>query len=297
MPIFIRCYCDSSGRSPAWLGHQPPTIIKWSEYKEYLAKKYGNQYVSMQYSYAIKYIDCLENPSKILEVPTSIKGNILKALICLSKYLGIYLEFKDALKQHGIKWTTATSFDSFINIFNNSHDSLLKWYREATNILNDNEKLYLRFMLLSGIRKNEGILSFNMIISLYKQNKLDEYFNEELSALEHFKYKQFLRISKNVYISILPKELIIEIANSKPVSYNMIRKRLHKNNLKLRIKELRSYYATYLRKHGILEEEVNLLQGRIGKSIFVRHYLKENKQDFSDTILKIVKDLEQTINI
>jgi len=296
MPIFIRCYCDSSGRSPAWLGHQPPTIVNWSAYREYLSKKYGNQYTSMQYNYAKNYIDCLSNPSKILEAPISVRSNILKALISISKYLGTYIEFKESLKRYGIKWISTTSFDSFINIFNNNQDSLLNWYRDAVNVLNDNEKLYLRFMLLSGLRKNEGIESFNLIIDLSKQNKLNQYWNEELSTLEHFKFKQFLRHSKNAYISIIPKELLIEISNSNRVSYAMIRKRLDRNNLKLRIKELRSYWASYMVKNKILiSEEADVCQGRIPKSVFAKHYLKENLKELSDRILKGLEDLGKSI--
>lgn len=37
---------------------------------------------------------------------------------------------------------------------------------------------------------------------------------------------------------------------------------------------MRSYYATHLRQHGILAEYIDLLQGRIPKSVFARHYLK-----------------------
>jgi intergrase/recombinase len=149
-------------------------------------------------------------------------------------------------------------------------------------------------MLLSGVRKNEGIESFNLIIDLYKQNKLNQYFNEELSVLEHFKFKQFLRNSKNVYVSILPKELIYEIANSNPVSYSMIRKRLCKNNLKLRIKELRSYWASFMTKNRILiSEECDVCQGRIPKSVFARHYLKESLKELSTKVLTSLKELDK----
>ena len=251
----------------------------------------------MQYSYAIKYIDCLHNPGKILEVPTSIRGNVLKALICLSKYLGKYLEFKDSLKQYGIKWLKPDSFDSFINIFQNNSDSLIQWYKDAANILNENEKLYLKFIAYSGLRAiSEGIKSFNMIIELNKQNKLNEYYNEDLSTLEHYKYKQFLRNSKNVFISILPKELITQVSNSQPVSYSMIRKRLNKHNFKLRIKELRSFYASYMIKHGLSEIETDILQGRVGKSILIRHYFKANPKELSNKVLAILKDLENSVN-
>lgn len=50
--------------------------------------------------------------------------------------------------------------------------------------------------------------------------------------------------------------------------------------------ELRSYFATYLRQHGILAEYIDLLQGRIPKSVFARHYLK----------IESIKELVQKIN-
>jgi len=70
------------------------------------------------------------------------------------------------------------------------------------------------------------------------------------------------------------------------VSYSAIRKRLARNRLNLRIKELRSYYATYLRQHGILAEYIDLLQGRIPKSVFARHYLKVD--DFKALVSQVI---------
>jgi len=77
-----------------------------------------------------------------------------------------------------------------------------------------------------------------------------------------------------VYISIVTKDLVAKIAQSTPVSYFAIRKRIVTHKQSVRIKELRSYFATYLRQHGILAEYIDLLQGRIPKSVFARHYLK-----------------------
>lgn len=44
-------------------------------------------------------------------------------------------------------------------------------------------------MLLSGLRAKEGIVAFNLVIELKKQNKLSEYFNGDLSMLEHYRHK------------------------------------------------------------------------------------------------------------
>jgi hypothetical protein len=67
----------------------------------------------------------------------------------------------------------------------------------------------LKFMLLSGLRKKEGIQAFNLVIELANRGRLAEYFNEDLSMLEHYKRRQFLRNTKNAYITIIPRELVM----------------------------------------------------------------------------------------
>jgi intergrase/recombinase len=80
------------------------------------------------------------------------------------------------------------------------------------------------------------------------------------------------------------------------VSYFAIRKRLTNKKQTLRIKELRSYYATYLRNHGILAEYVDLIQGRIPKSVFARHYLKiEDLKTLSNQVLAVTATMEREL--
>ena len=216
----------------------------------------------------------------------------------LTKFLGIYEEYKLKLKSHGIKWVSNdNSFNSFLRIINNNHSNLGEWYKSAQNILRDNEKLWLKFNLLSGLRKEESINSFNLIIQLSKEGKLTEYYNEELGILEHFKRGElFLRHTKNCYISIVSKELVQQITQSSEVSYSAIRKRLTRKRQALRIKEQRSYYATVLRKHGILSEYIDLLQGRIPKSVFARHYLKiEDLKELVMQVLSVTENLESSL--
>ena len=164
-------------------------------------------------------------------------------------------------------------------------------------ILRYNEKLWLGFNLLTGLRKEESINSFNLILQLFKDGNLGEYYNQELGVLEHFKHgDMFLRHTKNCYISIVTKDLISEIRNSQPVTYSAIRKRLTRKGRSLRIKELRSYYATYLRNHGILAEYVDLVQGRIPKSVFARHYLKvEDLKVLMKQVLAVTADMESSL--
>ena len=130
-----------------------------------------------------------------------------------------------------------------------------------------------------------------------KDGKLSEYYNEELGILEHFKHGElFLRHTKNCYISIMTDALVQQVANSQPISYSAIRKRLTRKKQTLRIKELRSYYATYLRKHGILTEYIDLIQGRIPKSVFARHYLRvEDLKELSSEVLATTSIMERDL--
>jgi hypothetical protein len=276
---------------------QPCNIsIDWDEYRVFLNGKYAKQYGNMQFNNARRYVEFFNNPSRLLSLNPCSRLNALKSLVCLSKYVGRYLQFKEKLKQYGIKWERPDCFSSFMRIMNNNHKDLIEWYKKGCSILDENEKLYLKFVLLSGLRKTEGVQSFNLIIELQKQNRLGEYFNEELLMLEHYKFKQFLRNTKNAYISIVPKDLVMQVANSKPVSYHAIHCYLMRKRINLRIKELRSYYASFMVRHNIISEEVDLLQGRVPKSVFVRHYLKENPKELKDRVLTALTQLEQTLN-
>jgi intergrase/recombinase len=188
------------------------------------------------------------------------------------------------------------AFASFIRIYNNQTTDLLKWYTQATSLLRENERLLFRFLLNSGVRKEEGITSFNKIIELSKKGNMPIYYNNEFSALQHFMFKEmFLRNTKNVYISIIDESLVSEIANSEPVTYEQIRKRLERNSLKVRINELRDFYGSFMVRHNLIKEEVDLLQGRIPPSIFLRHYWSPSFKELRDRTLEALRQLEQTL--
>jgi hypothetical protein len=231
------------------------------------------------YGYTIKYSHCLENPQRLSELPASIRGNVLKAMVNLSKFLGCYEDYKQKLKNHGIHWANGdNSFNAFLRITNNDHSTLGSWYKEATKALRPNEKLYLQYTLKSGLRKHESQIAFNKIIELSKEGRLSEYYNSETKTLQHYIYLELSnRKTKRVYISIVDNPLINQIASSQPISYYAIRKRLSLHKIgKVRIKELRSYFVSYLRQNNILPEVIDLLQGRldIRNNVQLSHYFK-----------------------
>jgi len=216
--------------------------IDFDDYSSFLSKKYPyGQYAKSQLNYA-KYLEYFINPSMFVALPHSKGKNIMKAMICLSKYLGCYDEYKTKLKNHGIKWSSEdTAFSGFLAIFNHKHDTLPEYVKEIQPHLNTNEKVLIRFLAVTGLRKGEGIEAFNLIIKLYSENKLGEYYNVDMQVLEHFRHgKVFLRSTKNTYISFVSQELINQICQCAPVTYYAIQCRFARKGLKLRLKELRT---------------------------------------------------------
>lgn len=248
---------------------------------------YAKRYYKFVFSDNLRDLDML---------PQSIKNNCIKSLTILSKYLGVYDNFASRLKNYGIKLSSPNTFNAFLRIMNGNNSDILKWYSEVQLVLRNNEKTFLKYLLHSGLRKDEGIKSFNRIIELSKQNRLNEYYDSNLNCLLHFKYpKDFIRRTKNCFISFIPENLVNEIVNSEPIGYEMIRKRLLRNTQRCRINELRDFFGTYLLQHGILEQEINLLQGRIPPSIFVKHYWSPKLSELRDRTLKALSELEQTL--
>jgi hypothetical protein len=64
-----------------------------------------------------------------------------------------------------------------------------------------------------------------------------------------------------------------------------------------KFQEVRDLYATFMRKHGLLQEEVDILQGRLGKGMFMKHYFSPEINDLEVRTLSAVAELRQkTLN-
>lgn len=292
---------DKYANNPAGLGHwlyERPNSIDWQGFLVWIEAKYAKSYVHTIKVYTKKYWRLLSgNPRDFDIMPKTVKNNAIKSLVILSKYLGIHKEFKQRLDEYGIKMYRPDVFASFLRIYNNRVTDIDQWYLKAGSVLRPNEILWQSFLALSGLRKGEAIISFNKIIELSTQNNLDSYLNRETGILEHFRFKElFLRGTKNVYISIIPSSLVSEIQQSIPITYEQVRKRLLKNGLKCRFVELRDYYATFMVRHGLIKEEVDLLQGRIPPSIFLRHYWSPSFKELSERTLKAVGSLMDSLS-
>jgi hypothetical protein len=271
--------------------------VDWHGFDIWIYSKYSKSYAPTIHCYAKKHGHLLSGNLRELDLlSASVKNATIKSLIVLSKFLGVHKEFKMRLEDYGIKMSRPDVFASFIRIYNNQTTDLLKWYTQAISFLRENERLLFRFLLNTGVRKEEGIISFNKIIELSKKDNMSIYYNNEFSALQHFMFKEvFLRNTKNVYISIIDESLVSEIANSEPVTYEQIRKRLKRNGLKVRINELRDFYGSFMVRHNLIKEEVDLLQGRIPPSIFLRHYWSPSVKELRNRTLEALKQLERLL--
>lgn len=114
--------------------------------------------------------------------------------------------------------------------------------------------------------------------------------------LQHFKFKDiFLRKNKNAYISFISKETLNLVLETRPkVNYIAIVSALRRRKIKRRLKELRKLHATTLRSY-LPQEIVDLVQGRISKTIFLRFYYKPFLLDIREKTLKAMEPLQHEL--
>ncbi len=271
--------------------------FSFSAYEDYLKNKYSRSHAKNVFNDSKRFFQCIEDPARILSFPDSKQRKALVAMVALSKYLGCYEEYKIKAKSYGIKWVNNdNAFNGFMNIFSHQHETLPSYIKQVMPLLRDNERLFLKFLALTGLRKNEGLTAFNLVIDLNSKGKLGEYYNSELQVLEHFRFKQlFLRQTKNAYISFISADFIAQICHSQHVSYCAFDNRIKRHKIRIRVKELRSFNNTFLRKNGLLSELVDILSGRVPQSVFCRHYLAEDMKNLSSQVLTIQTKLWETI--
>jgi hypothetical protein len=144
--------------------------INWIEFKDWLNHRYAKSHVHVTMSYCKRYNHIILGDIKEIDkISPGSKNHAIKALIVLSKYLGIHQKFKTSLKNYGVKLFSPDAFNTFMRVYTNKNSNINEWLKQASNVLRPNEQLYLEFMSLAGLRKEEGIISFNKIIELTRQ--------------------------------------------------------------------------------------------------------------------------------
>jgi intergrase/recombinase len=218
---------------------------------------------------------------------------VMKSLSVLSKFMGCYDNWKSIKDRYQLKWSNENSVDTFKKIINedNSFNSLIEWVKNTSSQISESHRNLFFYCTLTGLRPDEACQS----IRLVKQN-INNYLDKEKIILKYFEFPDiFIRKTKQAYISIA-NDLIIKIANdSGNHSYNALRCHLRRKNLQMNMNYCRKIFATYLRNNGIEQEIIDLLQGRIPKAVFVRHYYRPDLERF-DKIRKLLDNLYNQIS-
>jgi hypothetical protein len=197
----------------------------------------------------------------------------MAGLSALSKFLGIHEEFRALIKNYGLKWSVRSD-DLIIARFTKAKDpdSLFKWIREVKAACPGFTD-FLEFMLTTGLRFEESINSFDLIVNLSREEKLKDYYDPDREILEHFRFKEiFLRHTKKAFVSFVPKALIERIARNEPFkTTNSVQKLLQRRRIPQKFGDIRELHGTLLSRH-LSEVEINFLHGRISSSVFMANY-------------------------
>jgi hypothetical protein len=127
--------------------------------------------------------------------------------------------------------------------YNNNANDLAKSIKIVKHRI-PTQSTFMDLIVATGLRLEEAINSYNLIVELTKQGKLNDYYNMERQTLEHFRFrKTFIRRTKKAFMSFVAKELIEKIGSGPLVSRDIIVKRLQRLHLRSRFADIREFYA------------------------------------------------------
>jgi len=245
------------------------------KFKKWLNQRYRPKTVISRFNYARKYADLLISGdlSDLQLMSDDKRVHVLKALSALSKFLGCHDYFSGLVKNYGLKWSSKTGSDLLIErmLKASNQEGIIEWIMEVKEVARE-YSVFLDFMACTGLRYSEAVFSWNLMIQLEREDRLQEYYRSENSVLEHFRFKDlFLRNSKKTFISFVFDSLVKEAAGSREISFSVLPSRLKRRGLKSRFSDIREYHASYLTKY-LRPPEIDFLHGRISTGIFMRNY-------------------------
>ncbi len=264
-PVTARDYMTA----PSYIGD--PKL--WEGFIRYVSNKYSRDHARSILRYAHRYGHLFFSGDlrPVLELTPDKRRHVLAAISALAKYLGKYEEFKELKKRYDVKMERKVRIVA--RLTDTDLKTLSEWIIKARQILG-RYALYLDFLLATGMRPREAIKSYNLIIKLSEEERLEDYYRN--GFLEHFRFEEtFLRGVKNVYVSYCPSEIVTAITKSKPINLYTIYDRFEAAKMSIKLKEIRKLWASYMTKF-LSEPEINLIQGRVNKSVFMQNYFNPN---------------------
>jgi len=277
--------------------------INWEMFRNFLNIRYLPRTVKDRFNYAKSFSHCLtdKNLSELQTLPPDKRGHVLKSLSALAEFLGIYPNWKQLIADYDLKWVGKSRDEIIIDRLTKVTDAgeIFEWVRKIKKARPELSS-FMDFITITGLRFEEAIASYNLVIKLNSEGKLSEYYNTTNQTLEHYKFKEtFLRRTKKAFISFAP-ETMIEQLSPISLSKELIIKRIHpsrkKWSLRLRFGDVREAHGTFLTKY-LKESEIDFLHGRVSTSVFMRNYfnpalIKDLKRRTNKGISEILKNIQ-----
>jgi intergrase/recombinase len=263
---------------------------------------------SSRISYANQFAHVLQSgdAQPLLQLSPEKRLHVMKALTCLSKFLGCHdTTWIDIKKKYNLKWSVGNnrSLETFERCYGiddsyNGLDKMLQWLRQMRQELPESYSSVFVFCTLTGLRTNE---CFEAIRLIKDPETLKTYYQASKQTLEHFRFPElFIRRTKAAYISLVNEEILdiarnnitISPCNYMKVMYMVVRSK----KLKMNMHYCRKIYSSYLRQYaGIESEIIDLLQGRTPNTVFAKHYFRPNLQEYNKKVLDALTKLKQEI--
>jgi len=275
--------------------------LNWGAYAEWLRKNFSHNYAKdlLNYSRRFSHVLFSGEASELLRHSNSVRKMVLASLSNLAKFLGMYEDWKRIVKAYGLKWSSGKAEDYLISRMSHTENngSVLEWVRRVKAEV-PQLSVFMDFIVLSGLRLREAVNSWNLIIDLAREGRLGEYYNEENETLEHYHFRGlFMRRSKKVFVTFIPKRLVERISRQEKLTLFQISNWVRRDKrLKSRFPELREYYATFMTK-WLNQSEIDFLQGRISGSVFMRNYFNPALiTDLKDRVFRGLTEIESLIS-
>ena len=279
------------GFEPGTPGSGELRQVDWDEFRKWLLREYSPNEARGKYNYARGYYLLLfrGDLSPLHGLSEGCRRHAMKALSALSKYLGCHDYFLALVRQAGLKWNPKGRDYYIISRLTRKTVNPVPWILEVKKRV-PSLSLFLDYLAATGLRLIEAINSWNILAT----RGLEGYYNPETGALEHFRFHHlFLRKTKKAYISFAPMEFLESIQGREALTPNKVNKRLKRRGISRRYGDLREYWATYMTRH-LTRPEIDMLQGRVGSSVFMAHYF--NPALIADLRTRVLKGVGEILD-
>ena len=275
-----------------------PLIIDWQQFHQFLLQRMTPKTAEDRLRYAKQFGYLLHQceAASLLQLSPNKRIHVMKALSALARFTGRSDVWQHLCQRYQLSWSTGTEkIDAFTRFFDSSKDldTMIGWLREAIQVLPPRYANFHLFCTLTGLRASECLEAVKLLNNF---SAAEKYYNPEQQVLQHYRFPElFIRRTKAVYISIA-SEPIIDIAKSirSIPTLNGLKCHIRHSCLSMQVKYCRKIYASWLHKCGISDSLIDMLQGRIGKNIFLRHYLTPSS-DYKQNVLQALEQLRREL--